>query len=284
MKYLFLLLVSQITFSQIQGKVVDASGIPVPYVNIWVENENIGTTSELDGTFKIQAALDKTLVFSAVGFETLKSKIKENANVVLKTVTYQLDEVVINKPKKSIEIEIGEAKKKLFLPEFMHNPYVYAKFFPYEPEYENSRYIKEASFFTNSQIDGASFKVRVYSVTENGRPKDDLIQESIIVKVKKGKRKITVDLSSYNLTFPKEGVFIGFEQLIVEENKYEYVYKSPKTNKKINTYYYEPTIGNNYFTNELGYTFGMNIWIKQLKTHQDGIHAICPAINLTLTN
>jgi len=284
MKHLFLFLFSLPLFAQIQGKVIDASGNPVPYVNIWVENENIGGTSETDGTFKIQAASDKIVFFSALGFETLKSKIPEEGKIVLQQLAYHLDEVVISKPKKTIKMEIGDAKKERFLSEWAHYPYVYAKFFPYQSNYDETKFIKEISVFTYSQIEGASFKLRIYSVAENGFPKEDLIHESIIVKVKKGKKKTCVDLSSYHLILPKEGVFIGFEQLIIEENKYEYVYKDRKTNKKIRTHYYEPTIGNNFFTSELGYTFGMNRWIKQLKIHQDGIQAICPSINLTLTN
>ena len=48
MRYFFvLILISQFTFSQIRGVVKDSlTGNPIPYVNIWVENENIGTTSE----------------------------------------------------------------------------------------------------------------------------------------------------------------------------------------------------------------------------------------------
>ncbi len=284
MKHLFLFLFSLPVFSQIQGKVIDASGNPVPYVNIWVENENIGGTSETDGTFKLNATLDKILVFSAVGFETLQSKITEDGKIVLQQLAYPLDEVVISKPKKTIKMEIGDAKKERFYPEWVYYPYVYAKFFPYQTSYDETNFIQEVSVFTYSHIEGASFKLRIYSVAENGFPKEDLIHESIIVEVKKGKKKTSVDLSSYHLILPKEGIFIGFEQLIIEENKYEYVYKDRKTNKKIRTHYYEPTIGNNFFTSELGYTFGMNRWIKQLKIDQDGIQAICPAINLTLTN
>ncbi len=42
--------------SQIKGVVKDSiSGEPIPFVNIWVENETIGTTSEADGTFFLEA-------------------------------------------------------------------------------------------------------------------------------------------------------------------------------------------------------------------------------------
>jgi hypothetical protein len=39
--------------AQVKGIVVDENDKPIPYVNIWVENENIGTTSEEDGRFSI---------------------------------------------------------------------------------------------------------------------------------------------------------------------------------------------------------------------------------------
>ena len=69
-KRLFLLLVF-ITCSisaQIKGVVKDSlTGKPIPYVNIWVENENIGSTSEENGTFSINTtAKGKRLIFSFV--------------------------------------------------------------------------------------------------------------------------------------------------------------------------------------------------------------------------
>ncbi|MFI0427804.1 MAG: carboxypeptidase-like regulatory domain-containing protein, partial [Flavobacterium sp.] len=54
------LVVSQFTFSQIRGVVKDSlSGEPIPFVNIWVENENIATTSEIDGSFFLETKLEK---------------------------------------------------------------------------------------------------------------------------------------------------------------------------------------------------------------------------------
>jgi hypothetical protein len=54
------------TFSvsaQIKGVVVDENNKPISYVNIWVENESIGTTSQKSGTFLIDIANEKTVVF-----------------------------------------------------------------------------------------------------------------------------------------------------------------------------------------------------------------------------
>jgi hypothetical protein len=102
-----LLIISQFTFSQIKGIVKDSiSGEPIPYVNIWVENENIGTTSEEDGTFTINANEEKKLVFSALGYEE-KEIISKTKTILLKPKFFQLNEIVIQQPKLAEEIEIG---------------------------------------------------------------------------------------------------------------------------------------------------------------------------------
>lgn len=44
----------------------------IPYVNIWVENENIGTTSNEKGEFELKINNTKIILFSAIGFETRK--------------------------------------------------------------------------------------------------------------------------------------------------------------------------------------------------------------------
>ena len=52
--YLLLILISGSLSAQIKGVVKDSlTGNPIPYVNIWVENKNIGTTSEENGSFSI---------------------------------------------------------------------------------------------------------------------------------------------------------------------------------------------------------------------------------------
>ena len=67
------LIVTQFAFSQIRGVVKDSiSGEPIPFVNIWVENETVGTTSETNGSFSLDIKDEKLLVFSALGYETKK--------------------------------------------------------------------------------------------------------------------------------------------------------------------------------------------------------------------
>ena len=80
------LIVSQFALSQIKGVVKDSiSGEPIPYVNIWVENETIGTTSEENGTFVLATSSDKNIVFSILGYDKKTLKANLTATVLLNT-------------------------------------------------------------------------------------------------------------------------------------------------------------------------------------------------------
>src|SRR5690554_949296 len=82
--------------AQIRGVVKDSiSGEPIPFVNIWVENESIGTTSEANGTFEIQTTTGKNLVFSVLGYQRKYLAAKENMSVLLSETTMNLKEVVL---------------------------------------------------------------------------------------------------------------------------------------------------------------------------------------------
>src|SRR5574343_455868 len=86
------LAVSQFTFSQIRGVVKDSlSGEPIPFVNIWVENEPIGTTSEVDGSFSLKIEQEKILVFSTLGYEIKKTSTKSEI-ILLKPKNFELKE------------------------------------------------------------------------------------------------------------------------------------------------------------------------------------------------
>ncbi len=84
--------------STISGTVTDTSGNPLAGVNIVVESKHIGTISELDGSFTIQASPGDVLIFSMVGFKTLSVPISGRDEIVvsLEEDVTQLGEVVLN--------------------------------------------------------------------------------------------------------------------------------------------------------------------------------------------
>ena len=106
-KFLILFFISLSLSAQISGVVKDSiTGQPIPYVNIWAEDETIGTISEIDGSFSLEIKEEKVLVFSALGYE-IKKMSSKNEIILLTPKAFELNEVVIERPQFKKEIEIN---------------------------------------------------------------------------------------------------------------------------------------------------------------------------------
>jgi len=98
---LFLMLAfSPAAFSQnvVTGKVTDSKdGSPVAGVTVSVKGTKTVTQTAADGTFKIAAAGDATLVFTSVGFATYQATVggKSSVDISFVQVNQQLNEVVV---------------------------------------------------------------------------------------------------------------------------------------------------------------------------------------------
>ena len=308
MKYLFLILFSLSFFAQTKGVVVDESGKPIPYVNIWVENENIGTTSEENGEFSIADTENKILVFSAIGFETLKAKLNESGKVVLKSIAYQLDEVLIQKRIGKDQIEIGKYKKRNINLYYgtATQPTIIAKFIAPTQDIKKHPFIDNITFLTLSMINNAKIKVRFYEVAPDGSPGLDYSDDIIIVSVKSGKQNNTIDLKDKNIKIPNSGLFIAFEWMIIEENKYTYEYTIDEENtqsmgglldfkKKVhkNGIKYDPSIGTTPSDSSTSWQYAAGKWVSRMIHKRSSLRGGLDkyenkfgelAIKITLTN
>ena len=274
-------------FSQIKGKVVDENNEPLSYVNILVENENIGTTSDLDGSFSLNIKEEKTVIFSILGFEKLKLKSSQVSLVKMIPATYQLGEIAIGNKKETKQIEIGKTENTI-RQAFENGPRFDAKFFPYKSNYGKNKYIKKVSVYTESNINEAIVKIHFYEIDANGLPGDELIEKDFIAKVKRGSRMTQFDVSSLNMIFPKKGLFVAIERLFIESNKLEKEVAASEPGKtKIQRTYY-PLPFYNFVEREFTYTFLGGKWTKESKKDAEGLpvktRVFEPAINLILTN
>ena len=289
MKYfIFLYLISISLTAQIRGVVKDSiSGEPIPFVNIWVENETIGTTSEVDGSFLLDLKEEKVLVLSALGYETKKLSSK-NETILLKPKVFELKEVVIEQPKFSKKIEVGKTKNNGFHEIYNAGPIIRAKFFPFQEIHNEIKFLKEISILTESEIDSTSFKIRIFSVGIDGFPTKDLIDDDIFVFVKKGKQKTKIDILKYRLEFPEEGLFIAYETLLIKKNEHEIIVQNDKTNNEFKLTNYYPYFKHNFVDREYTFSFYGTKWVKQKKykytNNLNDLKAFEPAINLILTN
>ncbi len=271
-------------FSQIKGKVVDEKNQAIPFVNIAIENENIGTTSEENGEFIInESDKNKNLIFSALGYDKKIIKASENLQVVLKTSEIQLDEVVIIKKFKTKEIEIGKISDKV-LQAFDNGPKIDIKFFPYLAKYKKTKFINKISVFTDSKIENASIKLHFYKIEKNGFPGEELLKKDLIVTVKKGTVKNTFNLEKLNLVMPKEGFFVGFEKLIIEKNKIEKTVINPVTKISKIQISYAPLLMVYRVEKPFTFMFSGGKWNKETQEFAEILMISEPAINLILSN
>jgi len=218
--YLFILFPLTVS-GQIKGVVKDSlTGKPISYVNIWVENENIGVSSEENGDFSINTTPTKNLVFSALGYEKKVVKASKATEVHLSPKSFQLEEVVVTRKLETKVIEIGKSKTTIYQA-FDNGPRIDVKFFPYYAKYKKTRNIRQVTVETDSKIDDATIKIHFYSVDVNGFPGEELLVKDFVTTVKKGVNKNIFNISNFNLRMPKKGLFVGFEKLIIEKNKVE---------------------------------------------------------------
>ena len=82
---------------QVSGTVVDEAGAAIVGAAVVVDGTSIGTTTGVDGDFKLSAPANGTLTVSFVGYEDVKVAIagKTSIKVVLKASVEQLDDVVV---------------------------------------------------------------------------------------------------------------------------------------------------------------------------------------------
>ncbi|NNK73921.1 MAG: alpha-2-macroglobulin [Flavobacteriaceae bacterium] len=87
---------SIIKSGNISGMVSDQTG-PLPGVNIIVKGTSLGTQTDFDGNYWIDAKADDVLVFSYVGYETTERMVGKDKtiNIVLQEDTAALEEVVV---------------------------------------------------------------------------------------------------------------------------------------------------------------------------------------------
>ena len=275
--------------AQINGVVIDhVTKNPIPYVSIWVENENNGATAEENGAFQMTySGKSKNLIFSAIGYENKIASISSEMKVELIPITIELKEVVITKKYGTREIEIGETDSP-FLQAYENGPRIDVKFFPYKAKYKKTRFIKQVVLNTDSRIEEATLKLHFYKLDPEGLPGDELLEKEVIATVNKGVKKTLFNLTAFDLIMPKSGIFVGFERLKIEKNKAEKSIRDANTGSNIVQTTFYPLILYNRVERDFRYTFIGGKWTRESLTAAQGesskITIYEPAINLILVN
>ena len=82
---------------RITGTVTDADGAPLVGATVYIQNTNVGTTTNTDGLFVIDVQPKQQITVSYIGYlsQTLPTDGREVINVKLLTDTDQIEEVVV---------------------------------------------------------------------------------------------------------------------------------------------------------------------------------------------
>ena len=238
-------------------------------------------------SFLIDCDKEDTLIFSALGFEKKIISAKEAKKVILNESSIHLEEIIIVKKYGTKTREIGLSDSKMYQ-SFENSPRLDVKFFPFEPSYKKTRFLKTLIINAESRIENAVLKIHFYKVNEKGLPGEEMLNKNYIVSIKKGTSKNIYDLGDFNLKIPEKGMFVGFEKLLIERNKIEKTLIDYNTNKTIVQTIFYPTIMYDYIERELSFSFNGGKWeSKQTKNEfsskkKDKVYE--PAINLILSN
>ena len=82
---------------KVSGVIVDSKGEPIIGANILIKGMSVGTTTDLDGNFSLEASANSVLQISYIGYLTQEIAVKDKAvvNVILKEDSKSLEEVVV---------------------------------------------------------------------------------------------------------------------------------------------------------------------------------------------
>ncbi|GAB3267934.1 hypothetical protein GCM10027347_37130 [Larkinella harenae] len=210
------------------------------YALISEPQHRFGTYADAQGSFtaRIPEKID-TLLISCVGFENLLLPLNgfsqsDTAVFRLRPKSNVLAEIVVRGRKPRLAT-VGATRKRA--------PIVWGNCSGRNIEFalhvRNPKgirgYLQRVSYLiARGGVATAPFRVRVYA-NEGGEPGEDLLPQSLVVAARRGNTWCEVDLSRYQISFPKEGLFIAMEWLPTDEDRYKFAtsFKMPDGQKNV---------------------------------------------------
>ncbi len=215
---LLLLMVQNLVLAQTQIKDSHTKE-PIPFVAISKQN-GTGTYSNEDGSFDLSLTSSDTLYISHLAYKSIKltkSDIEKLLGGVVYLVpkSFELSEVKISPTLKN-SINLGYYHEKTYFnrtgPGGKNDFSVFVNHFKNTVNVEG--YLEKIYFDLHVAVterSNSKARVRIFSVGEDGLPKDDLLNKEIIKRIDRLTPNLQIDVSELNITFPLKGVFIGLE-------------------------------------------------------------------------
>ena len=171
-----------IAFSQtvnVSGTVTDNSGIPLPGVNVIVQNTTKGASTDFDGLYALnEVPVNSILVFSYIGFQTQEILITSESStidVVLQEDAAQLDEVVV--------IGYGtQRKKEITGAVSVVSTETIEKLKPVRVEQALQGQVAGVNITTNSGSPGGGATISIRGVSTNGDSRPLILVDGNVVE------------------------------------------------------------------------------------------------------
>ncbi|MDD4430854.1 MAG: carboxypeptidase-like regulatory domain-containing protein [Bacteroidales bacterium] len=226
-KYLLILIISWIAIKgnsqELTGQIFNSENEnPVSFVNIGVLGENIGTASDVDGKFKL--TIDSThfsdsLRISCIGYYSKSYSIEElvdksSNHTILKLNLdpreYQIKEVIVN-AKKAKVISLGNPIQDNNRCRLRTDSELGSEMglVIRLPKKDKIYLLKDFTFNLADHDFETEVRVNIYSIG-NSMPSENILNESIFIKIPSNEDIMTIDLLKYNLQIDQD-FFISIE-------------------------------------------------------------------------
>ncbi|PRY90692.1 SusC/RagA family TonB-linked outer membrane protein [Mongoliibacter ruber] len=107
---------NQTELIQVFGQVLDDAGEPIPGATITVSGSSTGTITDLDGRYSISVSENAVLIFSYIGYQTVRQNIGTRSvlDITMETDSKSLEEVIVvgygTQQKRDITGAVGQVK------------------------------------------------------------------------------------------------------------------------------------------------------------------------------
>lgn len=285
MKYFLLIITAIITnftsLAQVNYVVKDSLTLEIiPFVNVYLENSKTSLISSEIGAFLVSKIdVNSKITISALGYQKKEVFAQFSGDIFLKPVTYELQEVSVSNDIKEKTLEIGLTNDR-YLQTFENGAKLEVKYFPFYTKYKKTKTIKRVTVHTDNKLEKATFKIHFYTPDANGLPGKEMLDRDCIVTVKNSSRKTTFNVLYLNLEIPPNGIFVAFEKLLIDSNKFD----KKNENGTVQKILFQPNVFYNTVESNAQYSFSNGKWNKKRNVDNATFIFNEPAIYLTLTN
>ena len=234
---LFVLMVVALTVNAqvtIKAQVLDSlTREPVPFATVKVSGKNLGGFTTVEGDFLISADEQDTLIVHSLGYTDKRipvSSLLSNSIIALVPAPDLMEAVEVvasNKKLKTKKEELGYHKEDKDNYARMNVPIGF-QVAVYIPNTFRAESYLTKSYFRLKKVDFEKtyFRVRVYEYDPvRKKPGKEIYHKQVIEKVGVVKGILTVDLSSYGIQMPPQGIVLALEFLGEEGSSGQFIKK-----------------------------------------------------------